>query len=59
MYKIGMPQTMRHGMQRMTFSVVTQIFAAWIIFDMMLSSEHDTVNRKGMYDRYDFIISEF
>ena len=53
-----MPRAMRHGMQTMTWNLVTQIFGAWIIFDMMLSSEHDTVARKGLYDRYDFIISE-
>ena len=38
--------------------MVTHVFAAWIILDMMFSRHLDNVGSQGLLEEYDFIIGE-
>ncbi len=44
--------------QRMAFGTVTGIFSALIVFDMNLTSDSESLGRKGIEDSYDFIVGK-
>ena len=45
-------------MQNGMWNFMTSAFGAWIILDMMLSKQHDTIGRKDLDLHYDFIIGK-
>ncbi len=45
-----------HGVQRMAMLSVTGLFSALIVFDMNLTSDSETIGRRGIDQHYDFII---
>ena len=45
-------------LQKIVWSMVTHVFAAWIILDMMFSRHLDNVGSQGLLEEYDFIIGE-
>jgi hypothetical protein len=42
--------------QKIAWSVLTNLFAAWIVIDTMLSKQLDNVGSEGLLKEYDFII---
>jgi hypothetical protein len=46
-------------LQKLAWTMVTHVFAACIILDMMFSRHLDNVGSQGLLDEYDFIIGKF
>jgi len=48
------------GAGRMAWLSATNLFGAWIVFDMLASApDHESLGRKGIGNHYDFIIGTF
>ena len=41
---------------RILLNIVTHLFAAWVILDMLISTELETVGHEDLHESYDFII---